>query len=105
MTVVLYAWQFAHSGLPHFNSFFYQPTPFSLMAFVDEILFWIPALWVISLITLYLSMYIEFILRISFYFRVMAEDMRKLRSGVDIDEGMELQKLKTLIKDLNFYHW
>lgn len=105
MTVVLFAWEFANTGLPQFNSFLYQPTPYSVVAFVDEILFLIPALWMESFITLYFSMYIEFILRISFHFRVLAEDMRNLRRGVESAEDKELQKLKALIKDLNFYYW
>lgn len=105
MTFVMFAWEFAKSGLPNFNSFFYQPTPYSFMAYFDGILFLVPGVWVTHVVTFYSSMYIEFILRISLHFRVLADDMRKLRRGVDTDEEEELQKLKSLIKDLNFYYW
>lgn len=97
--------EFALTGLPSFNSFFYQPLPYSLVALVDEISIVFVCVWALSLNTLYLSMYFEFILRISFYFRVTAEEMRQLRKGDNFDEDEELRKLKSLIKDLNLLYW
>lgn len=105
MTYALFTWEFVKSGVPNFNSFFYQPTPYSCMAFLDEILFMVAGAWTISLVSFYLSMYIEFILRISLHIRVLAGDMRQLRKEVDFNEEEELKKLKFLVKNLNFYYW
>lgn len=105
MSFLIFGWQFAKSGLPNFNSFLYQPTPYSVMAFVDEILFLVIAIWISSLCTFYYTMYIEFILRISFYFRVTAGEMRQLRRGENFEEDKEMEKLKFLIKDLNLVYW
>lgn len=107
---LLFAWEFAYSGLPQYNSFLHQPKPFSVVAFVDEILFLITGFWMMSSVTFFLCMYFEFVLRISFYFRVTAEEMRQLRRRVRVDsngegENEELQKLKLLVKDLNLLYW
>lgn len=100
-----YAWQFTHTGLPPFNSFLYQPRPYSLTAFVDEILLLGGGFWVQSLTVPYLTTYFEFILRISFYFQVTAKEMRQLRTGCDIVEDEEQRKLESLIKDLTLLYW
>lgn len=105
MNFVLFAWEFAHSGTPKFNSFLHLPKPYSVVAYVDELSFLFTGFWMMSFCTFYLLMYIEFILRISFHFRVSAEEMRQLRSGNEINEKGELQKLKSLIKDLNLLYW
>lgn len=105
MACLMFGLEFAYTGLPQFNSFLYQPTPYSVMAFVDVIAFLCPCCWTMTLCTLYLTMYIEFNLKISFYFRVTAEEMRQLRRAVNFNEEEELNKLKSLIKDLNLFHW
>lgn len=108
MAYIMFALEFVNSGLPQFNSFFHQPAPYSFMAFFDFILFWIPGIWIIYLNTYYLCMYIEFIVRISFHFHVLAGEMRQLRKGegaLKIDEEEELQKFKSLIKDSNLLYW
>lgn len=105
MGLFMYAWEFAHTGIPTFYNFLYQPTPYSLTAIVDEILLLGVGFWVQSLTVLYLSTYFEFILRISFYFRITAKEMRQLRTGSNVDEDEEQRKLKSLIKDLNLVYW
>lgn len=105
MAFIMFAWEFVKSGLPQFNRFLYQPEPYSVIAYVDEILFLCSGFWMMSLCTFCTSMYMEFILRISFYLRVTGEEMRQLRKGVDFDEEKEQLKLKSLIKDLNLLHW
>lgn len=102
---VLFAWEFAKSGIPKFNSFLHIPEAYSVMAYVDQMSFLCTGFWMMSLCTFYLLMYIEFILRISFHFRVLAQDMRQLRSAVDANEEEQLHKLKVLIKDLNVLYW
>lgn len=105
MTFVVFAWEFARSGLPQFNSFLYQPTPYSVMSYVDATTFLCSGVWMMTLYSFYLSMKIELILRISFHFRILAEDMRQLRRGVNFEEEVELQKLKSFLKELNLLHW
>lgn len=104
-TLFMFGWEFTITGLPQFNSFFYQPEPYSVIACLEEVLLLLPCTWLLSVVTSYLCMYIDFILRISFYFRVTAEEMRQLRNGVGVDETNELQKLKSLIGDLNLFNW
>lgn len=105
MSYNLFAWEFANSWVPKFNSFLFQPEPYSIMAFVDETLFLMTGFWMMSLPNSYSSMYIDFILRISFHFHVTAEEMRQLRRGLDFDEENEHHKLKSLIKDSNLLYW
>lgn len=100
----LFGWEFTQSGQPNYNSFFFVPKPFSVIAYVDQMFFLCSGLWMMVSVSSYLSMHIEFILRISFHFRVLAEEMRQLRKEGNCDEEMELQKLKSLIKDLNLLH-
>lgn len=105
MAYVIFIWDFAKSGLPRFNNLLYQPHPYSVMACLDEMSFWIVGVWVTHLANFYPCMYIDFILRISFHFRVTANEIRQLRSGVKVDEDVELEKLKSLIKDLSLLYW
>lgn len=105
MAYVMFAVAFIKTGKPTFNTVLYQPAPGSVMEIVEQIQFLVRGVWMMSLTTCYFSLYIEFILRISFNFRVLAEEMRQLRRGVDFNEEEKLQKLKSLIKDLNLLYW
>lgn len=90
ISFLLFLCEFHNTGLPKVNSLVYPPTPFSGRSFFDEITY---VGWMMSMCSFFLCIYIEFILRISFHFRVLSEDMRQLRRGVDFDEDEELQKL------------
>lgn len=105
ISFLLFLCEFHNTGLPKVNSLVYPPTQFSGLSFFDEITYVGSGFWMMSMCSFFLCIYIEFILRISFHFRVLSEDMRQLRRGVDFDEDEELQKLKSFIKELNLLYW
>lgn len=97
--------EFERTGQVLFQNFFYQPRPHSIMARVTHYTQILAICFISSAITTYFTMVIEMLLRVSFHFRVTAEEMRQLRKGEEFDESAEMDKLKSLIKDMNFLHW
>lgn len=95
---------FAKTGVPYFkDGFSYKP--FSIWAYTAQFMQLFVITRSISLGTGYFAIHIEILLRISFYFRVTAEEIRQLRRGSSFDEELELSRFKRLIKDANSLYW
>lgn len=95
---------FAKTGVPYFrDGIAYEP--FSIWAYTSQFMQLFVITRTMSLCTGYFAIHMEILLRISFYFRVTAEEIKQLRRGSSFDEGEELMKLKRLIKDANSYYW
>lgn len=97
--------EFVKTGVPYFtDGVLYEP--FSVWAYISQFLQVLTIARSCSLVTFYMLMYIEVLLRISFHFRVTAEEMRQLRNSLSLfDEEEELSRLKKLVQDANFLYW
>lgn len=96
--------EFAKTGVPYLQNDLFQFKPFSIFAYAITLLQTLSMVLMIYTVNTMLPILLEVLLRIAFYFRVTAGELRLLRGGASFDEQVEFLKLKKLIKDVNLFH-
>lgn len=100
--IPLFVVEFIQTGDAYFKNIFYEFTPYSLGAWVTFLIQIITILWIIVGCTTLIFVTVELFLRISFFFRIIADDISNLRWGAIVNEGDELWKLKKLWEEYSF---
>lgn len=100
--VPMFVLEFLQTGDVYFKNIFYELTPYSWGAWITCITQTQSMLWITIGCTVIIFIIAEFVLRIVFFFRIIAKDILNLRLGDIQNEEAEFQKLKLLWEDYSF---
>lgn len=105
LIMMVFIIEFCYEGEVHFNIVFFDVQPFSIEAYIylayqSLLMLWMTSIWVI-----YTLVILELLLRVSFYFRVIADQIRELRGNESSLESKEMKKLCSLVDDFELLKW